>query len=290
MAHESERTMLKDRLLTAAVAIPILLAIVFGGGTIGFLGLILVVNGIALHEFWALFPHESAAGAVDRTGYPLALVATSVLVIAFHGGDNLLVAEAMMGALLVTLAASVVGSRDLRARSRTVFTTLTATLYVTVLLGHLVLIRALPGGAWWIFILLGIVMMSDTAAYFSGRAFGKHKLAPAVSPKKTVEGALGGLAGSALFAWIAVSALGWERIGWKRALLLGLVTGAVSQIGDLAESLLKRGADVKDSGTIFPGHGGLLDRLDSILPGGVVLYYLIRTLGLDRAAALLGGS
>ncbi len=281
--------MLKERLLTAAVAIPILLAIVFAGGTIGFLGLVLVVNGMALHEFWALFPRGQVGSPVDRAGYVLALLTSSALMAAFHRGDNLLIAEGLMGLLLLTLAASVVGARDLRARSRTVFTTLTGTFYVTVMLGHLVLLRALPAGAWWIFILLGIVMMSDTAAYFAGRAFGKHKLAPLVSPKKTVEGALGGLGGSALFAWIAVSALGWQGIGWKQAMVLGLVTGAVSQIGDLAESALKRGADVKDSGTIFPGHGGLLDRLDSILPGGVVLYYLVRTLGLEHAGATLLG-
>ncbi|MBK7972161.1 MAG: phosphatidate cytidylyltransferase [Deltaproteobacteria bacterium] len=280
--------MLKDRLLTAAVAIPILLAIVFGGGATGFLGLILVVNAIALHEFWALFPREGGGDSVDRSGFPLALVTTSLLVYAFHRGSNLLIAGALVSAMLTALAASVVGSSSMRARSRVVFTTLTGVLYVTVMLGHLVLVRALPEGAWWIFMLLGIVMMSDTCAYFAGRAFGKHKLAPMVSPKKTVEGAIGGLVGSALFALVAAKCLGWSGIPASQSVVLGLLTGLVSQIGDLAESTLKRGADVKDSGTIFPGHGGLLDRLDSILPGCVVLYYLIRGMGLDRVAAMLG--
>lgn len=279
--------MLKERLLTAAIAIPILLAIVFASGATGFLCLILVVNAIGLHEFWALFPREDTRTPVDRSGYPLALVASSVLVYAFHRGSNLLIAGALMSAMLLALAASVIGSASMRDRSRVVFTTLAGVLYVTVMLGHLVLVRSLPEGAWWIFMLLGIVMMSDTCAYFAGRAFGKHKLAPLVSPKKTVEGAIGGLAGSAVFALVAVECLGWDGIPVGRALVLGLLTGLVSQIGDLAESLLKRGADVKDSGTIFPGHGGLLDRLDSILPGCVVLYYLIRGMGLDRAVAAL---
>ncbi len=279
--------MLKERLLTAAVAIPIILAIVFAGGPIGFLILIWLVNAIALHEFWALFPRESSAVAVDRSGYPAALLTTSVLAFAFHTGENRLIALALSGVLLVSLATSIVGSADMPARSRTVFTTLTGTFYVTVLLGHLILMRSLRDGSWWIFILLGIVMMSDTCAYFAGRAFGKHKLAPLVSPKKTVEGSLGGLAGSAGFALIAIRALGWSQVSSGQALELGLVTGAVSQIGDLAESLLKRGADVKDSGTIFPGHGGLLDRLDSILPGGLVLYSLIQALGLERPQLIL---
>lgn len=279
--------MLKERLLTAAIAIPILLAIVFAGGGAGFLGLILVVNAIALHEFWALFPRDDTGHAVDRSGYPLALVTTSVLVYAFHRGSNLLIAGALVSAMLIALAASVVGSADVRARSRLVFTTLSGLLYVTVMLGHLLLVRALPEGAWWIFMLLGIVMMSDTCAYFAGRAFGRHKLAPLVSPKKTVEGAIGGLAGSAVFALVTVKCLGWGGVSAAQSLTLGLLTGLVSQIGDLAESLLKRGADVKDSGSIFPGHGGLLDRLDSILPGCVVLYYLIRAMGLDRAVATL---
>lgn len=279
--------MLKERLLTAAVAIPILLAIVFAGGAPGFLGLILVVNAIALHEFWAFFPRESTQTPVDRSGYPLAALTTSALIYAFHRGSNLAIAGALMAAMLLALAASVLGSASMRERSRVVFTTLTGVLYVTVMLGHLVLVRSLPQGAWWIFMLLGIVMMSDTCAYFAGRAFGKHKLAPLVSPKKTVEGALGGLAGSAAFALVTVECLGWSRISVAEALALGLVTGLVSQIGDLAESLLKRGADMKDSGTIFPGHGGLLDRLDSILPGCVVLYYMIRGMGLDHAVAAL---
>lgn len=280
--------MLKERLLTAAIAIPILLAIVFAGGATGFLGLILVVNVIALHEFWALFPREDAQQPVDRSGYPLAAVTTSVLVYAFHRGSNFHIAGALTSAMLIALAAAVVGTASMRARSRVVFTTFTGLLYVTVMLGHLVLVRALPEGAWWIFMLLGIVMMSDTCAYFAGRAFGRHRLAPLVSPKKTVEGAIGGLAGSAVFALVTVKCLGWGGISVAQALILGLLTGLVSQIGDLAESLLKRGAGVKDSGTIFPGHGGLLDRLDSILPGCVVLYYLIRAMGLDRAVSGLG--
>ncbi len=279
--------MLKDRLLTAAVAIPILLAIVFAGGATGFLWLILVVNAIALHEFWALFPREDTSQPADRSGYPVAFVTTSALVYAFHRGGNLLIAGTLMSTMLVTLAMSVVGTASMRDRSRVVFTTLAGVLYVSVMLGHLVLLRALPEGSWWIFMLLGIVMMSDTCAYFAGRAFGKHKLAPLVSPKKTIEGAFGGLAGSAVFALVAVVSLGWSHVSVSQALTLGILTGLVSQIGDLAESLLKRGADVKDSGTIFPGHGGLLDRLDSILPGCVVLYYLIRGMGLDRSVAAL---
>jgi phosphatidate cytidylyltransferase len=115
-------------------------------------------------------------------------------------------------------------------------------------------------------------MVADTAAFFVGNAAGRRKLAPAISPGKTVEGALGGLAGGVAAA-AAVRALGLPSVPLGHALLLGLGVAALGIVGDLVESLLKRWAGVKDSGTLFPGHGGMLDRLDSVLFGAPALYY-----------------
>jgi phosphatidate cytidylyltransferase len=121
-------------------------------------------------------------------------------------------------------------------------------------------------------LLLGVIMGSDTLAYFVGHAVGRHRLAPALSPGKTVEGAFGGLLGGVLGA-LVVRHLGLGAVSVAAAVLLGLLTAGAGMLGDLFESLLKRWAGVKDSGRLFPGHGGALDRLDSLLFGAPVLYY-----------------
>jgi phosphatidate cytidylyltransferase len=119
------------------------------------------------------------------------------------------------------------------------------------------------GLAWLLFVIL-VTWLGDTFAYLLGRSFGKHPLIPRISPKKTVEGLAGGLAGSAITGALAVALFGLG-IPWWAGILAGLVIGAIGVIGDLAESLMKRQAGVKDSGTLIPGHGGMLDRVDALL-------------------------
>ena len=125
---------------------------------------------------------------------------------------------------------------------------------------------------WRLVMLLATVMASDTVAFFVGSAMGKRKLAPAISPGKTVEGALGGLLGGVAGA-LAVWAAGLPGVPAWHAAALGAVVAILGMLGDLLESLLKRWAGVKDSGRLLPGHGGMLDRLDSLLFGAPVLYY-----------------
>ncbi len=150
-------------------------------------------------------------------------------------------------------------------------------IYLPLLLGHLVLLRQLPDGRGWVFLVLFAVMACDSLAYFVGSSFGKHKLYPSVSPKKSIEGGLGGLVGSCLGVWLA-KVLFLPTLGVEHVILVGLLIGVVGQIGDLFESLLKRACGVKDSGGIFPGHGGILDRLDSLLFAFPLAYYLARVL------------
>lgn len=116
----------------------------------------------------------------------------------------------------------------------------------------------------WILYVLAVVWGGDTAAYFAGRAFGKHKLHPKVSPKKTVEGAIGGLFGSLGAGFLMVALLDLPLPAWKTA-VFAVVGGALAQLGDLSESLVKRACGVKDSGTLLPGHGGMLDRVDGVI-------------------------
>ncbi len=129
----------------------------------------------------------------------------------------------------------------------------------------------------WLFALLAIVFSGDTLAYLSGQVFGRHQLLKPVSPKKTIEGALGGLVGSAV-AGAVIALLFAENVPVLTMVILSLVTGAFAQIGDLIESLIKRVAEVKDSGAIMPGHGGFLDRLDGVLFAAPVFYAFVRFL------------
>ena len=148
-------------------------------------------------------------------------------------------------------------------------------IYLPFLLGHLIPLRLLPDGQRWIFMTLIVIMSCDSFAYFIGRKIGKRKLYPAVSPNKSIEGGLGGLLGSVL-AVILVKFTFMPFLGILDAIVIGLLLGGMGQLGDLFESLLKRACQVKDSGSIIPGHGGMLDRLDSLLFAFPVVYYIAR--------------
>jgi phosphatidate cytidylyltransferase len=149
-----------------------------------------------------------------------------------------------------------------------------AFIYIPFLLMHLVLLRQTDFGVQWLFVIMLIVMTNDSAAYYTGSAFGKNRLYPLVSPKKSIEGALGGLAGSLVGTFLAKCTF-FPQLTIIDAIVTALVIGIVGQAGDLFESLLKRSFGVKDSGSIIPGHGGVLDRLDSILFAAPITYYYV---------------
>lgn len=150
-------------------------------------------------------------------------------------------------------------------------------LYVPLLLVHLSLLHGVTYGRQWVFLVLLIVMAGDTCAYFTGVSFGRRKLYPAVSPNKSIEGAAGGLAGSIVGALVAKLTF-FPALAGLDCIALGVGLGVAGQLGDLFESLLKRSFQVKDSGTLIPGHGGILDRLDSLLFAFPLAYYYSRTL------------
>jgi phosphatidate cytidylyltransferase len=149
--------------------------------------------------------------------------------------------------------------------------------YLPLLLSHVISLRLLEQGRAWIFLTLLAIMSCDTLAYFIGSRFGRRKLYPAISPKKTVEGALGGLVG-AILGVLLVSSILLPQLGWFDIFFLGLILGTAGQLGDLFESFLKRACQVKDSGSMIPGHGGILDRLDSLLFAFPLAYYLAKYL------------
>ena len=153
---------------------------------------------------------------------------------------------------------------------------LSGLIYCCILFSFLIRIRETPGiqGSAWLVILFVVIGLGDAGAYYGGRAFGRHPLAPRISPKKTIEGAVAGLltsvaVGIALGLWLV-------KASWPWLALISAAAAIAGQIGDLAESALKRSAGVKDSSSILPGHGGVLDRLDSLLFAAPVFYWLIR--------------
>jgi len=146
--------------------------------------------------------------------------------------------------------------------------------YISLCSACLVLLRYLPGGASWLFVLTAITAGSDTGAYYAGRAFGKEKLCPGISPGKTVNGALGGVIVAVLLAVIAAVLL-VPGVSIIKVVLTAIVLSGIGIAGDLTESIIKRGTGVKDSGTLLGGHGGLLDRIDSLLLTAPLLYALV---------------
>jgi len=165
--------------------------------------------------------------------------------------------------------------------------TITCALYVGLQMRHAVLLANLPRPVWWLVLTLGASWLADTGAYFVGRAWGRHPLAPRLSPRKTWEGVAGCLASSTAFAvalpfLVDLTGLGaflgpapYPGLPSFHGLALGLLIGVAAVVGDLGESMMKRAAGAKESGWIVPGHGGLLDRMDSLMLVLVAVYYYV---------------
>jgi len=145
--------------------------------------------------------------------------------------------------------------------------------YIPLSLSLLILLRSAPEGATWVFLLCAIIFAGDTTALYAGTLWGRHKLTPTVSPGKTVEGAFAGLAAN-LAIGAAAKVVFLPEWGWAACLLFSVAVGAAGQVGDLFESELKRASNVKDSGGLLPGHGGVLDRIDALLFAAPVAFGL----------------
>ena len=261
------------RILTALVAVPVLIFIIGSKNPIYFDLCVVLAATLALEEYFSLTV-KSEFLAYRFWGHVLALL----LLLAFYLSPN----NQSIPFLLLCLAGVlflVLGLRkggEVRQVLPRASVTLLGLAYIPATLGLLMVVRSEvevgAQGSHWIFFILLVVWFGDTGAYYAGRALGRHKLAPAISPKKTVEGSLGGILGNSLAALLAHKiCLPGHPI--SRLLVLAWVLGLVSQVGDLAESALKRGASVKDSSNLLPGHGGMLDRIDGVLFAAPVLYF-----------------
>jgi phosphatidate cytidylyltransferase len=189
-------------------------------------------------------------------------------------GDDRLALAGITGLFLAYALLFLFRIRDITTAARDIAYAVLGFLYIPFLLLHLVMLRQTTFGWQWLLVIMLIVMTNDTAAYYTGCTIGKHRLYPLVSPKKSIEGALGGLCGSICGTLLAKFTF-FPQLTLGDALITAVAIGILGQTGDLFESMLKRSFGVKDSGCCIPGHGGVLDRLDSIIFAAPAMYYYV---------------
>jgi phosphatidate cytidylyltransferase len=258
---------LAQRLLSALVGIPVTIALVAWGPAWLYTVLVLLLALGSQLELYQMF-----AGAGIQADRVVGLLLGALVVLAFSASQPVLLPLALSIAVIVVVALGL--RRDLKTDRPWAGVTLTllGVCYCAWLLGHAIWLRALPGGRALTLFAAGVTWCGESAAYFVGRKFGKRPLAPRVSPGKTVEGGVAQLTVSALAAIVGAPVV---QLSLPEAAGIGILLGAVGQIGDLSESFLKRSAGAKDAGHLIPGHGGLLDRLDSLLFNVPALYYCL---------------
>lgn len=263
------------RILTALVALPVIIASIwFEQLKLLFVLLAAAAMMAGLYEFWVLSARREMK-AMRELG---TFFAVAFLILFYYRAPSVAPELLVMLAVvfvIATLAASMLRGAHFERMIGSVGATILGVLYVVFLGGHIVALRTSfePRLArHLLFFFLLVLMGSDTAAYYTGRALGRHKLAPKVSPGKTWEGAVGGMVASLAFAALAHYWF-FQEISLRAALPLAAVMNVLGVVGDLTESALKRGAGAKDAASILPGHGGLLDRLDSLLFNAPLLYY-----------------
>jgi phosphatidate cytidylyltransferase len=264
---------LNKRLASVIILLPVALALIIIGGWPFYIG-IAVIIGIGAKEFSWLFHHShqyDPSNLLIISGAILLILSRAIW--GFAGSESILT--------LLTLAAMTIHiiHRERGNENAVIdFCITTAGIFYVGWLGaYIISLRALPDGEWWLILSLGAVWFADAGAFFIGTQFGKHPLAPAISPKKSWEGFIGGaIAATILTPLVALVMQNFApAITILNGLILGIVLGTLAPLGDLGISMIKRYFKVKDSGTLIPGHGGALDRLDSILWAVALSYQLI---------------
>jgi phosphatidate cytidylyltransferase len=261
------------RVITSSVLVPVLFVVVWFLPPMYFTGLAVIAAAIGQYELSVM---ARPRGTAQLTVAGMVLGAAIIMNMArpLHAVTGGALQWITLSVLLV-LTARLFSPRPVEGALEDVAVTLFGVFYVALLFGYQAAINAGIAGKRWLVFLYFVIWASDIGAYYVGTSFGKHRLYEKISPKKSIEGLLGGTAASMVVAllckfWLVTS------LGWFEALLLGFGLALVGTVGDLVESLLKRSAGVKDSGTVVPGHGGILDRLDSLMFAAPALYYYLK--------------
>ncbi len=279
----SRANTLAARITSVVVLLPLIIAGVWWPPTTALLAGLVIA--LAIGELFAIFRHGGYAPRLFEG------IAIGWLICAATFFQPLTTIDLVLVVVFVSILGALIAELVRRNRQTSLLgwaLTFAGAYYVAGLLSSYLLLRQLetplqggwlafahiPPGAAWVFFTLAITWLQDTGAFFVGRSFGRTKMAPVLSPKKSWEGFFGGMAAAITTALFCVPLLGLP-ITLIEAAILGVAAGIFGPLGDLAESLIKRQVGVKDSGFIIPGHGGILDRIDSILFTGPVIYYLI---------------
>ena len=271
---------MKTRIITALVCIPVLVAILLSGSFV-IAAAIGIVAVIGLYEFYkavGLFEKK----ALCAIGYLACLIIPALVCVAeyFPVGN---IVSALIYILVFALFSIFLYNHE-KTTVQDVGLIVLGIIYVPYFLTDIVRIRLLENGNIYIWLVFIAAFLTDTCAYFCGISIGKHKLCPKVSPKKTVEGAIGGILGCTVFCLIyglAMSKYFLIPIDFIKLGILGVITALASEIGDLVASIIKRHCGIKDYGTLFPGHGGILDRCDSIIFVAPVVYLFLSIIGIQ---------
>ncbi|NIM94277.1 MAG: CDP-archaeol synthase [Anaerolineales bacterium] len=267
--------MLRQRVVIAILLVPLILWVIVDGGWF-FAGAIALALAIASVEFGQLFKQNGLRPAI-----PLLGISVFILTFGRFLGEFNLSGFVLTLFCLTAMTWHLIDYERGAPKSGTDFViTLAGITYVGWIGPHLISLRALPDGQWWILIAMPAVWLADSAAYFVGKWIGRNPLAPKLSPKKSWEGyiagvVIGSLAGIVFAAIWRIAAGDQSTITILRGFLLGLIVSIIAPLGDLGVSMLKREMNVKDSGSIIPGHGGFLDRIDSWIWASVLGYYLV---------------
>lgn len=261
---------MKTRLISALILLPIGLALIFIGGGLFDLAIAFIFT-LAVYEFVQLMKAgKFAPNLVFAIAFVWLLLLDAVL-------PRLALSRPALALLLIAALAWQMRSREGSPTANWALT-VAGGVYLGVAGAHFILTRQLNNGAWWLLLALTGTWLADSGAYFVGRKFGVHKMTPSLSPKKSWEGLAGGVAFAVILNAILALVLGQLLniyLPWWAGAVLGLIGALIGVLGDLSISMIKREVGAKDSGHIIPGHGGVLDRLDSLLFTMIVSYYFI---------------
>lgn len=271
---------LKTRLLSAIVLVIILLAVVFFAADWVFSLVVCALTFMIMAELTKVMRLETKPGIVI-TNY---VYAAAYMVLGFLNLETANTFIYLVTALYMMTLLTIVVLDHGRVKFSDVCSSVFLVFYAVVFLMHLTFIRKLDNGIALLFMALIGAYITDTGAYFSGMLLGKHKLIPSVSPNKTVEGAVGGVVATIIgfmIYGVIMGTLGFN-VNYLLLAVLAILCGAVSQLGDLSASVIKRSYQVKDFGSLIPGHGGMVDRVDSLMFVAPVVYYFITFLPVIR--------
>ncbi len=259
------------RIITAIAALPLLIAVLTMSGVFVFTVIIVAVAMIAMYEYYGIV--FSRCGASVKLFITVGYLSGALLI----WTQYLRKPDLLAIVLAVNLIATGFISLFLYEKNREIFSEAAkqslGLVYIPLFISFFILIRDSDNGVEWIYFLLAVVFAGDIGAFYTGFFLGRTKLAPAISPNKTLEGSIGGIFAN-IVAGVSIKYFFLPQVEWSDCMLIAISIGIAGQVGDLFESELKRTWNIKDSGEILPGHGGILDRIDALLFAAPLLYFI----------------